>query len=286
MIPRESLIPAKFLIPGTVFLIGFTLIPIIYTINIAFTNYSTGHILSKSEAIEQINLRSLSQPTNGTTYTLSPAHSADGKLVLLLVDDKTKTPYVGTPAGLEQLAASGRDDPAGRDHGGGRLQAAPGRRALLARPRARQLSRSAPRRLRHPSGGRRLRGAAQAGQEVRRADRHVHEHVRSGGLPRQRIRLLRDRPTARRSSPAGRPTTASSSSRRSSPTRSTAARSCASSSGRSSSPRRPCSSRSRSASSSRSRCRRSSSDSASTARCSSSRSRCRPSSRSSSGADC
>ena len=106
MIPRESLIPAKFLIPGTVFLIAFTVIPIIYTINIAFTNYSTGHILSKNEAIEQINLRSLSQPKNGATYTLSPAHSADGKLVLLLVDDKTKTPYVGTPAGLEQLAAS------------------------------------------------------------------------------------------------------------------------------------------------------------------------------------
>jgi len=106
MIPRESLIPAKFLIPGTVFLVAFTVIPIIYTVNIAFTNYSTGHILSKNEAIEQINLRSLSQPKNGATYTLSPAHSADGELVLLLVDDKTKTPYVGTPAGLEQLDAS------------------------------------------------------------------------------------------------------------------------------------------------------------------------------------
>ncbi len=63
MIPRESLIPAKFLIPGTMFLVGFTVIPIVYTINIAFTNYSTGHILSKSEAIEQIQLSHARQPT-------------------------------------------------------------------------------------------------------------------------------------------------------------------------------------------------------------------------------
>jgi arabinogalactan oligomer/maltooligosaccharide transport system permease protein len=106
IIPRESLIPAKFLIPGTIFLIGFTVIPIIYTINIAFTNYSTGHILVKSEAIEQIQLRALSQPKNGKTYTLSPARDAGGKLVLLLVDDKTHQPALGTPAGLKPLAAS------------------------------------------------------------------------------------------------------------------------------------------------------------------------------------
>jgi arabinogalactan oligomer / maltooligosaccharide transport system permease protein len=106
LIPNEKLLPAKFLIPGTVFLIGFTLIPIIYTINIAFTNYSTGHILSKSEAVEQIKLRSLSQPPNGKTYTLSPARDASGSLVLLLVDDKTHKTYLGTPAGLKPLPTS------------------------------------------------------------------------------------------------------------------------------------------------------------------------------------
>jgi arabinogalactan oligomer/maltooligosaccharide transport system permease protein len=106
IIPRESLIPAKFLIPGTIFLVGFTVVPIIYTINIAFTNYSTGHILVKNEAIQQIQLRALSQPKNGKTYTLSPARDASGKLVLLLVDDKTHQPALGTPAGLTPLAAS------------------------------------------------------------------------------------------------------------------------------------------------------------------------------------
>src|SRR6266487_2836974 len=35
-------VPAKFLIPGTFFLIAFQVIPVAYTIDVAFTNYSTG----------------------------------------------------------------------------------------------------------------------------------------------------------------------------------------------------------------------------------------------------
>ena len=53
--------PAKFLIPGTFFLISFQVTPIIYTIEIAFTNYSTGHILKKDAAIKQIQSTSRSQ---------------------------------------------------------------------------------------------------------------------------------------------------------------------------------------------------------------------------------
>ena len=106
LIPNERLLPLKFLIPGTVFLIAFTIIPIVYTINIAFTNYSTGHILSKSEAIEQINVRSLTQPPNAKSYTTSPALDSSGRLVLLLVDDTTHKTYVGSSDGLEPLPTS------------------------------------------------------------------------------------------------------------------------------------------------------------------------------------
>ena len=42
--PRRA-IPLKFLIPGTVFLIAFQIVPIIYNVNVGFTNWSTGHIL-------------------------------------------------------------------------------------------------------------------------------------------------------------------------------------------------------------------------------------------------
>ena len=65
--------PAKFLIPGTIFLIGFQMIPIIFTINVAFSNYSTGHILTKSQAIEAIKINSLQPPENGRQFDIAPA---------------------------------------------------------------------------------------------------------------------------------------------------------------------------------------------------------------------
>src|SRR5438094_1399509 len=38
-------LPLKFLVPGTIFLLGFQIVPIIYTIEVAFSNYSTGHVI-------------------------------------------------------------------------------------------------------------------------------------------------------------------------------------------------------------------------------------------------
>ena len=49
--PRAWTLPAKFLVPGTVFLLAFQLVPIVYTIQVALSNYSTGHIATKSEAL-------------------------------------------------------------------------------------------------------------------------------------------------------------------------------------------------------------------------------------------
>ena len=84
--PRRA-IPLKFLIPGTVFLIAFQVVPIVYNVNVGFTNWSTGHILVKSEAIEGIKRNSLGQPADGTAYAMAPARDEDGDLVLLLVDE-------------------------------------------------------------------------------------------------------------------------------------------------------------------------------------------------------
>jgi arabinogalactan oligomer/maltooligosaccharide transport system permease protein len=94
-------IPAKFIAPGTIFLIAYLLIPIFFTVSTAFQIYSTGHVLSKSEAIKAIKVQSL-QPT-GVSYLLAPARDASGDLVLLLVNEDTKTEYVGTRKGLTEL---------------------------------------------------------------------------------------------------------------------------------------------------------------------------------------
>src|SRR6185503_11826252 len=56
LVPRSWTLPAKFLIPGTVFLLAFQVAPILYTVSVAFTNFSTGHILSKPDAIDTIKV--------------------------------------------------------------------------------------------------------------------------------------------------------------------------------------------------------------------------------------
>jgi arabinogalactan oligomer/maltooligosaccharide transport system permease protein len=96
----------KFLIPGTVLLLAFQVIPILYTVNVAFTNYSTGHILSKPEAIDGIKGNTLAPPENGKSYLMTPARDADGNLVLLLADEDTGQTYVGTKEGLTPIPKS------------------------------------------------------------------------------------------------------------------------------------------------------------------------------------
>jgi arabinogalactan oligomer/maltooligosaccharide transport system permease protein len=100
---RRRTIPMKFLVPGTIFLIGFQVIPVAYTISVAFTNYSTGHILVKSEAIQGIEQNTLAQADNGKSYTMAPAHDASGKLALVLVDEDTNKTYIGTKNGLKPI---------------------------------------------------------------------------------------------------------------------------------------------------------------------------------------
>jgi arabinogalactan oligomer/maltooligosaccharide transport system permease protein len=102
LVPDRRLIPLKFLVPGTVFLVAFVVIPIVSNANIAFTNWSTGHNLAKDEAIAAIQETSLVAPADGKTYTSAPA-TKDGALVLLLVDEATGDLYVGSEDGLEPL---------------------------------------------------------------------------------------------------------------------------------------------------------------------------------------
>jgi arabinogalactan oligomer / maltooligosaccharide transport system permease protein len=103
---RSLSMPAKFLVPGTILLIGLQVIPIVYTVRVAFTNYSTGHIATKADAIRQIQLTSLQPPENGKTYTMAVANDSAGHVVLLLRDDATKKFFAGTQKGLTALPAA------------------------------------------------------------------------------------------------------------------------------------------------------------------------------------
>jgi ABC-type sugar transport system permease subunit len=103
LLNRKWTVPLKFLVPGTVLLIAFHVVPVIYTINVAFTNYSTGHILSRSEAIASIKQNSLTESPNSASYTMTLMRDDGHNLVLALVDDNTGKTYIGTPDGLRPI---------------------------------------------------------------------------------------------------------------------------------------------------------------------------------------
>jgi arabinogalactan oligomer/maltooligosaccharide transport system permease protein len=102
----RRVLPLKFLIPGVIFMVLFQIVPIFYTIQVAFTNYSTGHIASQGDAIRQIQLNSLQPPANGKQYTMAAARNADGDLVLILKDQVNGETFVGTKDGLDPLPQS------------------------------------------------------------------------------------------------------------------------------------------------------------------------------------
>ncbi|ROT32078.1 ABC transporter permease subunit [Micromonospora sp. HM5-17] len=101
-------VPAKYLVPGTLFLLAFQVLPVLYTVATAFTNFGDGHRGSKQEAIVAIQTASVTQVPGSTEYALAVATTGDpatGPLVFLLTDPATGTVSVGDAGGLRQLAA-------------------------------------------------------------------------------------------------------------------------------------------------------------------------------------
>jgi len=111
-------IPVKYLLPGTLLLIVFQILPVLYTISTAFTNFGDAHRGSKQDAIEAIQGASVTQVPGSVVYTLTLATDGDpetGDIVYLLVDPTTKATFVGTADGLEELSSGDvQQDPAGK----------------------------------------------------------------------------------------------------------------------------------------------------------------------------
>ncbi|MET7371040.1 ABC transporter permease subunit [Micromonospora arida] len=117
-------VPAKYLIPGTLFLIAFQVVPVLYTASTAFTNFGDGHRGSKDDAIVAIQSSSVKQVPGSTQYPLSVATKGDpatGALVFLITKPGTDTVSVGDAGGLRPL------DPGAATVGpGGKVTAADG----------------------------------------------------------------------------------------------------------------------------------------------------------------
>jgi arabinogalactan oligomer / maltooligosaccharide transport system permease protein len=101
----KRFIPAKYLLPGTLFLVAFVLYPVIYTIYISTTNYGTGNNLSREQAITQIERRSIRPADESIRYDLQilAEGGPTGQLAYLLTDPDGDY-FLGTAEGLAPVS--------------------------------------------------------------------------------------------------------------------------------------------------------------------------------------
>lgn len=81
------LFPWRYLIPGLIFMAAMVVYPICYTVAVAFTNYGTGHLLTKEQVIENYLSRATLQE-DAPEYPAAMYKSHDGRFAVVLIDPK------------------------------------------------------------------------------------------------------------------------------------------------------------------------------------------------------
>ena len=78
-------IPAKYLVPGLIFLLVFQVFVMAYTAYVAFTNYGTAHSITRDQAIERIQEYNERQMPDSPTYQLTVLER-DGEISFGIVE--------------------------------------------------------------------------------------------------------------------------------------------------------------------------------------------------------
>lgn len=102
----DRLYPIRWLAPGLVLMLLLVVYPLVFTVYVAFTNYSDGHILSKIQVIEQLQSRSYQMP-DAVSYQMTVYRSPDGKFLLLLQDPAGNYFTGSEEEGVQPFSVSG-----------------------------------------------------------------------------------------------------------------------------------------------------------------------------------
>jgi len=97
--------PLRYLLPGLLFFGTMVVYPILYNVSIAFTNYSTGHILTKVQVIAHFQ-RQYYLPKNTETFSFQAFRTPKGDLALILISKSTGSLYLALEGQLEPLNPS------------------------------------------------------------------------------------------------------------------------------------------------------------------------------------
>ncbi|WP_250033957.1 ABC transporter permease subunit [Paractinoplanes maris] len=101
---RRALL-AKYLVPGTLLLVLFTVAPVLATVQMSTTNYGDGTRTTKEQTVARILANSVVPTPDSPTFNLSVATTGPGGFTFFLVDRATGRAYAGTPDGLAELSA-------------------------------------------------------------------------------------------------------------------------------------------------------------------------------------
>jgi len=88
-------IPLKFFLPGILLLLAFVVSPILYTVTMSGFNYKTGNIVSKDEAVLQIQNRAFEPDPAGTSFDIKIG-TYEGKPAILVSDIENKSYFLST----------------------------------------------------------------------------------------------------------------------------------------------------------------------------------------------
>lgn len=98
--------PFRWMAIGLAFMLVFVIYPIFFTLYIAFTNYGDGHLLTKEQALAQIE-NATYLPATGKSYDWAAFKSDDGKYALWLTDRSTGETFLAKPDEEIQQAKPG-----------------------------------------------------------------------------------------------------------------------------------------------------------------------------------
>ncbi|CAL8978934.1 Maltose/maltodextrin transport system permease protein MalF [Cellulomonas sp. T2.31MG-18] len=90
-------LPAKYLLPGLLFLLVYQLFVMGYTAYVAFTNYGDGHNSTKSDAVAQILVQNEKRVEGSATYPLTVVDKAGTVGFAVVVDGKAEVGSASQP---------------------------------------------------------------------------------------------------------------------------------------------------------------------------------------------
>ncbi len=85
---------SRWLTPGLVLMVIFVLYPVLYTAYISFTNYQTGNLLDRGQAIARLENVDIASDEAGETLQMSVYRNPAGDLALLVAGSSTE-PFLG-----------------------------------------------------------------------------------------------------------------------------------------------------------------------------------------------